>query len=110
MATPKDDKLSAAVAIEALRASRDPYDSARFVYFADETSSYWSVTYESLVALGNALDARGEKSEADVIVEWAEGDTSGAELGGDRGVRRDVERARGAWQSDAPTSAAKRRR
>ena len=81
----KDTSLILAHAIEFLDASRDPYDSSRWRYFAEETSSNWSVSQASLLKLGDALgDASGREAEKAAYEAWAEADEEAYETKGRR--------------------------
>jgi spore germination cell wall hydrolase CwlJ-like protein len=64
----RDDALQLAAAVDRLNARRDPLDDARWIYFAKETQSLWSVTTESMIAFGampNTEDAYNKWAEAD---------------------------------------------
>jgi hypothetical protein len=80
----KDRQLALAVAIKALNAKRDPFDDTRWVYFAEETSSWWSVTSESLlrlVEISDRTDLSKEGAEGAAYAEWAETDETAVERG-----------------------------
>lgn len=65
-------------AIEQLRATRDRDRPGRWKYFADETSSHWSVTEDALAQLGEAL-LRGDDRDA-AYNTWAQEDTTSHEI------------------------------
>lgn len=77
LVTKKERALAMSVALAYLdSAKRDPYDDARWVYFAEETNSWWSVTSDSLVALGSC-DPLNEEAYNN----WAEADNTAEERG-----------------------------
>lgn len=69
-------------AIEQLRATPDRSTEGRWKYFAEETSSYWSVTRDSLADFGERL-LRGDDRDA-AYVSWAESDKTAIEMRRDR--------------------------
>ena len=69
----RDDALALAAAVDRLDARRDPLDDKRWVYFAEETRSAWSVTAESLIKLGSMANTD------DAYHEWASSDDAGIE-------------------------------
>jgi hypothetical protein len=85
----RDRKLTLAVAIEKLRAVRDPNDETRWAYYAEETESWWSVTPDSLLCFVEALDRHTGGAGARKIAaatkaayeEWAEADDTAIERG-----------------------------
>jgi hypothetical protein len=69
----RDDALLLAAAVDRLNARRDPLDETRWLYFAMETQSLWSVTSESMIAFGAMPDTE------DAYNEWAESDSTSHE-------------------------------
>lgn len=79
MTTPKDRKLAIADAVEYLGAFRDPSEPDRWVYLAEETESYWSVTEEALLELASMFDAHGRDIET--YNKWSEADDTAIDCG-----------------------------
>lgn len=76
--TKQDRALAIAAALEYLkpmRVKRDPDDNGRWVYFAEETDSWWSVSSDALVALGST------KLTKAAYEKWAEEDEDAVEIG-----------------------------
>jgi len=69
----REDALQLAVAVARLDARRDPLDNARWVYYAKETESTWSITTESMIKLGAMPDTE------EAYDEWASSDNTGIE-------------------------------
>jgi hypothetical protein len=67
--------LQLAVAVARLDARRDPLDNARWVYYAKETQSTWSITTASMIKLG-AMPGTEEAYD-----EWASSDITGIDRG-----------------------------
>ena len=74
----REDALQLAVAVARLDARRDPLDDTRWLYYAEETQSTWSITTASMITLG----AMPNTEEA--YDEWASSDKTGIERGNGR--------------------------
>ena len=81
----KERKLRIAEAVESLDAQRDPNNPERWVYFADETGTFWSVTPEALLEYTTIRDRlvaeHGRADNEDVYDTWAESDKTSKEIG-----------------------------
>lgn len=74
----REDALQLAVAVARLDARRDPLDDTRWLFYAKETQSTWSITTASMIKLG-AMPATEEAYD-----EWASSDNTGIERGNGR--------------------------
>jgi hypothetical protein len=100
--TRKERALAIDVARQALKAVRNPCEDGPgahpWVYFAEETRSWWAITSDAMVQLADMLEAakvggaRAAHPRA-IIDAWAESDDSAVEL--DRAMQRRLDRAHG---------------
>lgn len=65
-------------AVSRLHARRDPLDKTRWVYFAKESESTWSVTTEAMLQLGLMPET------AEAYYKWAQADETAIERGNGR--------------------------